>query len=231
MNQPIATPGSLLTHQRQNSRLGRGVGAASVVLLLAGTLSGCSAAAVRVGAALAHRGDFRGARDSVSAMPPSSTTVARQPPPGSCHARGSGLLVLPDPVCTPGLVNPAVTPATLRSTICATGWTRTVRPPESVTRLEKRASLAAYGDRGALSGFEYDHLVSLELGGAPNDPRNLWPEPQAGPPPNVKDRLENKLAALVCRGRVALADAQQAIASDWVAAYRRYVGPLNASSR
>jgi len=220
MKQP-GTPRPFLTRQRQNRRLGRACVASTVVLAVA--LSGCTSGVVRVGAALARRA-------SVSAMPPSSATVARQPPPGSCHARGRGLLVLPDPGCTPGATNPAVTPATLRSTICRVGWTSTVRPPESVTGPEKRASLAAYSDHGALSGYEYDHLIPLEVGGATNDPRNLWPEPQAGPPPNIKDRLEDKLKTLVCAGQLPLGVAQHAIATNWLSAYRLYVGPLPAGA-
>ena len=50
-----------------------------------------------------------------------------------------------------------------------------MRPRESLSEVEKEASLAAYGDTGPLHAFEYDNLVPLELGGAPNDPRNLWP--------------------------------------------------------
>ena len=73
-----------------------------------------------------------------------------------------------------------------------------------------------------MHNYEYDHLVSLELGGAPNDARNLWPEP--GGSPNVKDPLENRLHALVCDGTITLAAAQRAIAVDWVAAYHRYIG-------
>ena len=80
----------------------------------------------------------------------------------------------------------------------------------------------AYGDHGSMRGYEYDHLVSLELGGAPNDARNLWPEPGASP--NVKDRLEDRLHTMVCHGTITLAAAQRAIAVDWLAAYRRYVG-------
>jgi len=38
----------------------------------------------------------------------------------------------------------------------------------------------------------------------------------------VKDRVENRLHALVCAGRVGLAVAQRAIAVDWWAAYRTY---------
>jgi hypothetical protein len=72
------------------------------------------------------------------------------------------------------------------------------------------------------------HLVSLELGGSPTSPRNLWPEPRhvvGGWGSYTKDRLEDRLHRLVCRGRVPLARAQREIASNWIAAYRRYVGP------
>ena len=33
-----------------------------------------------------------------------------------------------------------------------------------------------------------------------------------------------KLCRLVCEGKVALAEAQREIATDWIAAYRKYVG-------
>jgi hypothetical protein len=70
-----------------------------------------------------------------------------------------------------------------------------------------------------LHDYEYDHLVPLELGGAENDPRNLWPEPGASP--NPKDELEHRLHSLVCAGELSLAAAQREIASDWVAVYRQ----------
>lgn len=147
-----------------------------------------------------------------------------QPPAGSCHARGSGALSLPDPSCTPGAVSPAVTQANLQSTICRSGYSESVRPPESITEREKYASMASYGDGGSARGYEYDHLVSLELGGATNDPRNLWPEPGASP--NIKDRIEDRLHELVCDGTLPLASAQSQIARNWLAAYRRYIGPI-----
>jgi hypothetical protein len=94
-----------------------------------------------------------------------------------------------------------------------------------VTSKEKLASLRAYGD-GSPSGFEYDHLVALELGGAVNDPRNLWPEPnypqRAGFYANPKDRLETVLKHRICGGQMTLAAAQRLIAGNWVAAYHRY---------
>lgn len=140
---------------------------------------------------------------------------------GSCHARGSGRFSLPDPRCTPGALSPAVTQADIHSTICRRGYTKTVRPPESVTEPEKLAAMAAYGDRGSPRQYEYDHLVPLELGGAPNDPRNLWPEP--GRSPNAKDELERVLRSRVCARRLTLAEAQSEIARDWVSAYHRLV--------
>jgi hypothetical protein len=147
-------------------------------------------------------------------------TVQRQPARGSCHARASGLFTLPDPRCTPGAISAAVTQSNIARTICRSGYTRTVRPPESVTEAEKRASIAAYGG-GSLRSFEYDHLVPLELGGAANDPRNLWPEP--GATPNPKDALENLLHRQVCSGEIRLAVAQREIAANWVGVHTRLI--------
>ena len=139
----------------------------------------------------------------------------------SCHARGSGLFSLPDPRCTPGAVSSTVTQADIHSTICRRGYAESVRPPESVTEPQKRAATKAYGDHGPLRDYEYDHLIPLELGGAPADRRNLWPEPGASP--NPKDALEDWLRSMVCAGELTLATARRAIAVDWVAADRRFV--------
>jgi len=107
---------------------------------------------------------------------------------------------------TPGVINPAVTPQTIRATICRRGWTRTIRPPVSYTNDLKRRGLRAYGLRGPPSAYQEDHLISLELGGHPTDPRNLWPEPY--PRAADVDRIENELNALVCSGRITLVQAQ-----------------------
>jgi hypothetical protein len=99
-----------------------------------------------------------------------------------------------------------------------------------VTEPEKEASMAAFDNTADLSTLEYDHLVPLEIGGAVNDPRNLWPEPNyQGVSPdsyvlNPKDKLEDRLHDLVCSGEMPLGEAQRGIARDWVGAYRRYVG-------
>lgn len=169
------------------------------------------------GRARAHRRPSDGGRapSGLAYSRASNYVVQRQGRPGSCRAIGSGPYERPDPRCTPGALNPAVTQATIGKTICVSGWTSTVRPPESVTEVEKEASLGTYGDGGPLGAYEYDHLVPLELGGATNDPRNLWPEPGASP--NPKDSVEFSLRERVCDGQMSLASAQRAIARDWVA--------------
>lgn len=108
-----------------------------------------------------------------------------------------------------------MTQGSIEQTICVSGWTATVRPPDSITEPEKLASMAAYGDAGSTSDYEYDHLVPLELGGALNDPRNLWPEP--GGSPNPKDSVESALREMVCDGELPLARAQRIVASNWAA--------------
>jgi hypothetical protein len=78
---------------------------------------------------------------------------------------------------------------------------------------------------------EVDHLISLELGGS-NAIGNLWPEPYAGRwGARTKDMLENRLHDLVCSGALSLPKAQHLEATNWVAAYRRFVAePPSASS-
>jgi hypothetical protein len=115
--------------------------------------------------------------------------------------------ILADPVRTPGVLNPDVTQANIRSTICRHGWTDTIRPPTSYTNELKRRQMRQYGEAGALSDYQEDHLISLELGGNPTDPRNLWPEPY--PRASEVDQIENQLNAEVCSGRLTLARAQQ----------------------
>ena len=122
------------------------------------------------------------------------------------HARGAQA-ILADPVRTPGVLNPDVTQANIRSTICRTGWTATIRPPTSYTNDLKRKQMRQYRETGSLSDYQEDHLISLELGGNPTDPRNLWPEPY--PRAADVDKIENELNAEVCSGKLTLADAQQ----------------------
>ena len=151
----------------------------------------------------------------------------------SCHARGRGLYMLPDPRCTPGATNPAVTQANIDSTICKAGWSESQRPPESVTEEQKRLSLAAYGyyEGRSLHTYEFDHLIPLELGGASDSPRNLWPEPDYPGVSdnsyylNPKDHVEDELHDWVCSGKISLAAAQHIMATNWISWYREHIGP------
>jgi hypothetical protein len=118
--------------------------------------------------------------------PESTYSVQPQPSAGTCHYTYVYSYPLPDSHCTPGAVNPQVSQANIGSTICRSGYTSTIRPPESVTEQEKYASAAAYGYTGSLHTAEYDHLIPLEMGGDPNDPgssalpRRSWPSPPTG---------------------------------------------------
>jgi hypothetical protein len=134
---------------------------------------------------------------------------------------------LPRPDLTPGSINPNVTQDNLATTVCLSGWTATVRPPSAYTGTLKLAQIVEYGysDRSP-SDYQEDHLVPLEIGGAPRDPRNLWPEPNEISLPDgtivgssAKDGLEDYLHRAVCAGRLPLGDAQRLIAGDWIAAW------------
>jgi hypothetical protein len=129
----------------------------------------------------------------------------------SCQINGA----YPDASCTAGNVFSAVT----TDQVCTPGYSKTVRHvPQSV----KKEVYAEYGIASHLPGqYEIDHFIPLELGGS-NDISNLWPEP-ATPQPGFheKDQVENYLHGQVCSGTTSLSNAQQAIASDWVAVYNQ----------
>jgi hypothetical protein len=120
------------------------------------------------------------------------------------HRRGSRAAVLPR---VPGVLDPDVTQATIGSTICVRGWTATIRPPVDYTNALKLRQMRRYGLTGPPSAYQEDHLISLELGGDPADPRNLWPEPY--PRAAAVDRIENELNDEVCSGRLTLSEAQR----------------------
>jgi Protein of unknown function (DUF3761) len=134
---------------------------------------------------------------------------------------------LPNPVWQPGADNPNVAQDNIQSTICVTGYTSTIRPPVSYTDNLKVQQIKQYEytDTNPVD-YEEDHLIPLEVGGDPANPKNLWPEPRYSAPYNAstKDILENTLHKMVCDGQLPLDTARQAIATDWVAAYRQYVG-------
>lgn len=132
---------------------------------------------------------------------------------------------LPDSRLTPGAIDPTVTQQNIRSTVCVKGYTKTVRPPQNYTNRLKKKQIREYGyvDSNPRH-YEEDHLIPLNIGGSPDDPRNLWPEPRDSQwNAEKKDALEFSLYKLVCNGRVPLDEARKEIAQNWIEAYRRYV--------
>ncbi|MEI6294957.1 MAG: hypothetical protein WCO95_02735 [Actinomycetes bacterium] len=143
------------------------------------------------------------------------------------YSENSGL---PNTKLTPGAVNPLVTQGNIRSTICVSGWTATVRPPVSYTNKLKYDQLhSGYNLNGDLTmkNYEEDHIVPLEVGGHPSSPLNLFPQPR-----NIKfsaylkDQLENRIHQLVCTGQLTLKVGQSIFLTNWEKGYTKYVGPL-----
>lgn len=151
-------------------------------------------------------------RATASATPSSAVNAVPELTGAKCHMRGE----LPDPICTPGSIDPAVTDENVGTTICVRGYTASIRPSSSYTSKLKRQQMIEYGFTDSIRDHEEDHLISLELGGAAADPTNLWPQPDASP--NKKDKIENFLHAAICAGRISLSEAQHRIATDWTTA-------------
>ena len=144
--------------------------------------------------------------------PTRTTLLARRTRTTGCAVHG----LLPDRRCSPGAIYADATLAM----ICTSGYSSRVR---SVGESTRAAVFGEYGIpfRHYGSAYEVDHIVSLELGGS-NDPANLYPE--AAPGFHTKDRLENRLHALICAHRMPLRQAQRGIAANWAALYLRVYG-------
>ena len=165
-----------------------------MLVALVGILAGCS--------------DGSGSDNSATASV-GGTHFGVQTKTSGCQAHNG----LPDSACTPGDIFPNVTAAQ----VCQPGYASSVR---NVPTSEKNQAYAEYGIASHSPGqYEVDHLVSLELGGS-NDISNLWPE-AAYPTPGFhqKDSVENKLHDEVCAGTISLSQAQQQIATNWLAVY------------
>jgi hypothetical protein len=132
---------------------------------------------------------------------------------------------LPDPTLTPGAADTSITQENIQSTICVNGYTKTIRPPAYYTNKLKKRQIQQYGyaDKNP-KDYEEDQLIPLSIGGNPGDPNNLWPEPRNSEwGAAKKDELEFTLYRMVCKNDVPLKDAQAAIASNWIGAYKKYV--------
>jgi len=165
-----------------------------------------------------------------------SAPMQLQSSSATCHARHANRADpqawLPDPRCTPGSVNPAVTIGML----CPVAHTKQWRPPTSYTNSLKHTQLGQYdyvdgdGDHPqSSSSTEEDHLISLQLGGSPRNPTNLWPEPHASP--NEKDAVEQVAHEALCAGKLTLPQVQQGIATDWYAFGKRLGTRMSSSGQ
>jgi len=137
----------------------------------------------------------------------------------------AALARLPNHTRTPGATNPDVTQDSIHQTICVSGWTKTIRPSSGYTNKLKVQQIKEYRYKEKrLAEYEEDHLISLQLGGHPTDPKNLWPQPyriKCGA--RIKDALETKLKRMVCDGKLTLVEAQKSITTNWIAAYKKFV--------
>jgi len=127
---------------------------------------------------------------------------------------------LPDRRCSPGAYYAKLTKKVLCSASFRTGTIRNV-PQSEKTAVEREYGMAAksYGRTP-----EIDYIISLGLGGS-NDIANLFAEPGSGRATyHTKDKLENKLHALVCGGKMSLATARRGIATNWETLYQSVFG-------
>jgi hypothetical protein len=111
----------------------------------------------------------------------------------------------------PGAIDPHVTQATIRDTICQRGYSAKVRPPRQFTDRIKRRLVNALP--GSPQDYELDHLIPLGLGGHPTSPNNLWL--QSWPEAAIKDRDELRLHREVCASRMTLEQAQHEMVTTW----------------
>jgi hypothetical protein len=189
--------------------------------------------------------------------------LAHAPP--ARHSRIGPADIYPDPARTPGAANPQVTQRNIQDNICNPVWsTKLVRPPSGYTSTLKRRQLREYGDTvhqtraqlinpttarvdttrcvarsDNMACYEEDHLIPLEIGGDPVDPRNLWPEPYntrvggAIMGARQKDVVEAFIHDEICHGipgskknsyilattSITLRRGQEILAGDWYACY------------
>ena len=136
--------------------------------------------------------------------------------------------VEPDPTLTPGAMRRVAI-----SDVCSMPHEDVVGEVSTSLRQEV---FQEYGIANARANdYEIDYLIAPGLGGV-EDIHNLWPEPYTSRMWNAraKDALEERLHELVCAGKLDLSKAQRDIATDWIAAYKKYFHtdrPLSLHSR
>ncbi len=124
--------------------------------------------------------------------------------------------LVPDPNLTPGATVPVST-----AEVC------TQEPPVEAGFIPVSVGREVFKRYGIGNprpdDYELDYLIAPELGGA-DDPRNFWPQTYNPATWNahLKDALEDRLHTLVCEKKVTLGEAQRALATNWIAAYKKY---------
>jgi hypothetical protein len=124
--------------------------------------------------------------------------------------------IIPNTRLTPG----AVVSSDERN-VCSATWSGSAR---MIPAAMGQQVFEEYGIRSPQPrAYELDYLIAPELGGS-SDIRNVWPQPYSAAVWNshLKDALEGRLHDLVCSGRIPLKTAQHDIATNWVAAYKKY---------
>jgi hypothetical protein len=139
-----------------------------------------------------------------------STGVARLVVAGDGIAR-------PDPALTPGAALAGLSVVQL----CTPGYVAGLPQPSPLT---EQSVFEEYNldYPSSLNTYRLDKLIPAELNGS-DSPANLWPEPRGQATAARKDEVAAQLHQLVCAGDVPLTVAQQAMASDWYAAWQTYV--------
>ena len=97
-------------------------------------------------------------------------------------------------------------------------------PTPSIPVAVQSAVYQAYGHTAPATQKKYilDLLVPVSLGGAPVE-ANIWPAAIRGTGFFQKNQLDHVLKDMVCRRLVTLKHAQQALETDWYAAWLKYV--------
>ena len=149
----------------------------------------------------------------------------RSPTPTSQANSSSSASEPPQPIDLPCMqtshgciaLNTDVTQESLEHTICAAGYTKTIRPSVGFANGLKARLLRQAGlDKSHMVDYELDHIIPIEVGGHSRKLSNLrlqtwWGEDGAV----TKDVLEHRLQRMICSGQIKLADAQYCIGEDW----------------
>ena len=179
------------------------------------------------------------------------------------HRKGPDI-IYPNAKENPGAIDPAITQDNIADNICNKSFkTGTVRPPSSYTTSLKKKQMAeiydftvkqdakSVGDdeskcklrTNVARCYEEDHIISLQNGGAPSDPHNLYPEgyntevkgDHVGA--HEKDKVENFVHNGICldvasakfsagpkpKKKLTLEEGQRILAIDWYACYQSMV--------